>query len=227
MTIRAVILSSARTGSTWLGESLSQHKSVTYDKELLLDLTKSPEADQTTDAARQIIERHASACRTPLHLWKLQQWQSRMFPGLLESLKFDRVIFLRRENLFEWYVSNQVAKHRRVYTKRLGDVLPDVAPFPVDPKDMERAMTAELEWWGLVRYLHQHRRDFTQVTYDELVKNYDECIESLLTFLSVNPIPVFSPMLKMQERNPRSQVTNFYEVQDYFRGSAFYKYGFQ
>lgn len=221
MTESAVIFSSVRTGSTWLGETLYQHPDITYVEELMLGKLHLSE-----DQRLEIVQESLRACGTPWHLWKLQSYQSWL--GLLEGIESDTgiaVIFLRRENLLDWHVSLLVSQQLKIYTRRLGDVIPEVSPFEIDPQGLQHEMDKELAWWAQIREWFTDREMYIETTYDRLREDYDGEADRLFRFLGLSPVRVQTTMLKMQERDSRNMVTNFTELQELF-GATYGEYGF-
>lgn len=232
---RAVILSSVRTGSTWLGETLRQHPAITYDEELLLEAsTVLSGSGQRFNAqtAWAYVQSFADMAKTTWHLWKGQSYQltdKRLLPDFLDKLIRDpalAVILLRRENLLHWFVSIKVSEALQVYTRRVGDVIPEVEPFEIDPDEIEHYMKVEMAWWKLAREAFPDRPRYTETTYAALCRDYVGEAARLFRFLDLNPVGVKTTTLQMRTRDPRRQVTNYEALCERFRGTEYEKHGF-
>jgi len=235
---RAVILSSVRTGSTWLGETLGQHPAITYDEELLLEGptvagNTGPAVKQAYDAdeAWNYIHSFVDMATTSWHLWKLQSYQALDPPimGFTERLAADKklaVIFLRRENLFHWFTSIKVSEKLKVYTKRVGDDLPEVEPFEIDGDEIEHAMKAELAWWELVHDLFSSRPCYIEASYEMMCHDYEGESARIMREMQLNAVYVQTRSLKMQTRDPKRLVTNYADLCVRFSLTEFAKHGF-
>lgn len=237
---KAVILSSVRTGSTWLGETLAQHPAVTYDEELLLEASTVESGmghHFDAEVALNYVQAFADAAPTSWHLWKCQGYQAlneRLIepaskPCFLERLANNRslaVIFLRRLNLFHWFVSIKVSEQLKVYTKRIGDEIPEVEPFEIDADEIEHYMRKELAWWEIVQGGFSDRPRFAVTTYEAMCQDYDGEAARIMQSLDLNPVSVKTTTLKMQTRDPKRQVTNYDELVSRFQGTDLADYGF-
>lgn len=233
---QAVILSSVRTGSTWLGELLEQHPDVAYGGETLLDQASAINAGTAPKLwdsvfAEQQIRQQIGLCPKPIYLWKLQSWQSLVFPGLLDVLIADKsipIIFLRRCNLFEWYVSIKVSEKRQIFTKRIGEVVPDVPPFEIDVSELRSYMEHEMAWWREVfSKLKTHGVNYACLAYEHLCENPQVPADIAFNVMGLKPVPVRSTTLKMQTRGLRAQVSNYDAVVDALRNTPFLSFGFE
>lgn len=221
-TSSAIILSSVRTGSTWLGESLNQHPAITYDKELLLEVRDRGEQEKI-----DYLVEHLRVCATQWHLWKLQAYQAWL--GLLEGIETDRdtaIVHLWRDNIFNQYVSAKVGEQTKVYTRRVGDPAPDVEPFALDADDLEHFMEKEFAWRKTIRSWFTERDRFFELSYEKLCQDYQNQLRLIFEMLDLRPVSVFTPTLKMQERDQRKLITNYRELCDRFRGTKFENCGF-
>lgn len=222
----AVILSSARTGSTFLGELLKQHSRVHYGAELLDGVTDLATAKAKVEASKERGKERGRDC----HIWKLQNHQAQAVPGLMAWLSQQEgltAITLCRRNLLEQYVSGVVAHKRGKYTLRVGDELEPVPPFHICQGELQSFMDGEIAWQQQVQETFSACDGFLSLTYEELAANYQRVCSKIFRVLALKPIPVTPTMLRMRGDHVRRQVLNWDGLVSTFAHTRYGEYGFR
>lgn len=235
---RAVLLTTQRTGSTFLAECLGSHPEVHCAGELLNGQPDSPIPPPrgpfryVVKAARIArtgawlpnyrLERFYRAGSSPVRCFKAMYNQlARPFAlrYLLDHPEI-RVIHLRRENLLGMHVSLLLMQKRR----ELQATQP-VAPLRIHV-DADRAITAMRK--AESRYLHFDRlfqgHPLLSLTYESLFDGSRlkaETARQICDFLGVSRKPMQSRIIKLNPRSLRNIVTNYDELAEALSNSEF------
>lgn len=214
---RIVLLSNMRTGSSWLGNMLSNHEDIEYGKELLQEFQSAP-----------AIEARIAICKKPLFLWKVQGYQVKRTPEALSCIyqlgkaePESWVIFLRRKNLLDQFVSMELANLTKVYVRQLGDDCPRTPPFKVDPQELARFFQQEEMWWSQGAAIASQCFCSIEVWYENLLRDLPLQIENIQKFLKIDEWNYESNMRRTRYRAVRHQVSNFSELQRQFAGTHY------
>lgn len=235
-----VILSSARSGSTHLATLLAQHPSIRQYQEVFHPALRfrcsvkgrvvSPNSDGG-DFARSLFEGDRSNADVSAVGFKLMYHHARTGPSAtvwnyLGDLTALQVIHLVRRNLFEVFVSRQVAERSRIWHVRTSsaDIPYADSPICVDVTKctdyFNRVRIGRL--WALDRL---KMRLTTSVDYNDLCSNEAHVLERLFCVLHLPPHALLKPVLrKIEQLKMRERVSNYDELKAHFRGSEHAEY---
>jgi LPS sulfotransferase NodH len=236
--IRFVILGHGRTGSNLLGASLAQHPHATVRGELFHDLEEKRAAWpvegrylRTGEDPAAFVEEVAfapPASEEALAVgFRLFYWHSRQDDTALrlwDRLGADRsvrIVHLVRHNLFESYVSRQVAGRTGEWLRRNES---QAAPQP-DAFELSAAK-CRLYFDDIVRRREWSRsffseHPFLEISYEEVVADYQATLDRTFRFVGVPPVPVTAPYRKQASRSPREQIGNYEALREAFRGTPY------
>lgn len=144
--------------------------------------------------------------------------QTSKYPRLWQDLPHALpTIWLYRRNMFDRYVSTQVAASTRVYSSLPNEEVPTVQPIALDRLEVTRAF---LEWeqQDLLRKLFINVLD---MSYEDLVADFDGQIRKAQEFLGVHVESVRPRIVKQMQVSVRSLVVNYAEIAKEFRGTRF------
>jgi len=230
-----IILSHGRSGSTLLTRSLDAHPNITCYAEVF----NAIEADRATAATRKYLDgedpvsfcheqiytasREASAIGFKLHVNQMQKSEEqRALWSFLRTNRDINIIFLRRKNLFDSYVSNQRALHSGRWRREPGESV--VAGY-LEPLSINTAHCESVMRWQRQRIeqamenFQDHRR--FDITYEDLVSDFQNKLNSIFSFLGVREHSIKPSLAKMNIVSHEEGITNYGEVKEYFRESEF------
>jgi LPS sulfotransferase NodH len=235
-----VIVSHARSGSNLLVRSLNAHPEVLCHGEILKPTEKvenlakmgaSPE-DLTVLAAHHARDTGAFA-REYFRIAASRGWQAAGFKLFYYHAREDgrgsvwdliqrdddlHVLHLYRENLFDAYLSRQLATTTNVWVQPVGRPGSDYdARITVDCDDFlryHRSLSASI---ADAREGLPGARTFT-LTYDELTGDYPGTIKAACGFLGVGDVEASPPLSRQRTRPKWEYVENAEEVREFLRG---------
>lgn len=238
--IKFIILSTQRTGSTFLHTSLNSHPRIESSDELFMPRNSKEDA--------YAVYRRMTWRRRVVHLlnrqsivndylndfftsrpgveakgFKLMYGQVKRFPQVSQWCKESdvRVIHLIRQNLLKVIVSRKVAKERGVYhsTKTLAPLRIRVDCRKLIP--LLREVESQIDSYGKAFAY----RSYIEVSYESLVANQAEESERILRFLDLNAMePLVSNLKKVNPSSLYEVVENYQEMRDTLRGTTYERF---
>ena len=239
-TRRFVVITSARTGSSWLMDVLNGHDGVEGHQELFLRQMRLTPATAGCNDYPRFIEVHGMPRLTRPHRvflylerlyrrpgtigFKLMYSHLRQQPEILAylALRRVRIVHLVRRNHLDVIVSEELAKLTGTSHAVSGQKL-DIPAVSLD------AATLVVRITSLERNVAQARRIIRlsgcaaiEVSYEALLDG-DEELDRIRSFLDIVPGPIVarSGLVRRGARNHREAITNFDEVTDALSGTPF------
>jgi hypothetical protein len=245
-----VVLTLARTGSSWLIDLLDSHPDVVAYGELFgLDgREENGEKYGRHDVPYfESYVREQGGLRTRLkpvaqidylnHLtqmhagssvgFKLTYKEAALNPGLLPTLTLRRapVIHLIRSNALDAIVSWEVARSRRIFHLQQGEESPPFAPVRLDAGSLAQ----QLDWreFAVTRMrarILTLRLPYVEAFYEELMgPRSEEKIAGILDYLGLELPPglLKSKLMRVSDVPTSSAIANFDEVCDALAGTRF------
>jgi LPS sulfotransferase NodH len=242
--MKAIILTSQRSGSTFLQGCLDAHPSVKCYGELLVSsnpVIPRPLRNRRllTKAYRyvmvrgwnpvSILNRYYARKEAPVVAFKAMynHVNNRRVRAYLTAHPEIRVIHLRRDNLLKQHVSKLLlsAKRERPWIPHTTRPIP-VASVRVSPeraiKDMRRVRDSFLEF---ERLLSGHRR--IELVYERMFNGQTlsrEAWAKVSELLEIEPVTVGSDLVKMNPHELRPMVKNYDELAAALAGTEFERY---
>jgi LPS sulfotransferase NodH len=129
------------------------------------------------------------------------------------------VVHLLRRNLFESFISLQIARKTKEWKRWKTDTKPftEIEPFALTPKECADYFNQKTAFriWGR-RTFKDH--PFLEIEYErDVCANFDNALHSIHDFLGVAREPAQQLLEKQARRHPSQQVTNYEELKEYFR----------
>lgn len=238
--VNFVVLTSARTGSTWLMDRLNRQSGVEAHGELFLRHARLKPAIAGLTESRRFVEIHGRPLFTRLPRvfsylnelyrvpktvgFKLMYKQLRNYPEILAYLAVNRVriVHLLRSNQLDVVVSEELARLTGVSHMQEGSrtALPMVH---IDPETIVNRLTKLQEKPKKVRQLI---RPFTypmlEVTYEALLEN-GNAFERVLAYLDVKDshTEAGSILVKRGVLGHRESIANYDEIKHRLSSSPF------
>ena len=242
--IRFVLLSTQRSGSTWVVDMLNSHPHVTCYGALFLPEGRGPQpAGAQMPYFYDLIEQEGtSRIQQPYRGWrfvnsvfrttqggkavgfKLMYSQFKYVPWLLLylTLKRVRVVHLVRSNKLDHVISAESARLRGQFHQRAGEHVEN-PPVRLDPnKILDRLLWEETKIERARRILSILRVPVHEVTYEHLVQTparYDD----ILGFLGTDPNQgeLTTSFRKWNRRGYEESVANFEELRAALSGTRY------
>ena len=245
-----VVLTLARTGSSWLVDLLDSHPHVVAYGELFGLDGREENGEKYGRQGFPYFEtylRERRGRRAPLKLvarigylndllrthagttvgFKLTYKEASLNPGLLPALTLRRtpVVHLIRSNALDAVVSWEVARSRRTFHVQDGEQLPPLAPVRLDA----RSLAQQLDWreFAVTRMrarILSLRLPYIEAFYEELIgPRGEEKIAGILEYLGLEPPPTVltSRLTRVSDVPTSSAIENFDEVCDALTGTRF------
>jgi hypothetical protein len=228
--VRAIILTTQRTGSSFLVECLASHPEIECAREILEGFPDDPHVDPYRGPFRRAVklfnmfrsgawhpsrrlEAYFAGGRAKVRMFKAMYNQLER-PFCLRYLREHediRVVHLRRQNLLKLHVSTLLMGKRRELQAR-APVQP--IRIRVDPaKAIAGMRLAKARYERFERIFERHPR--LQVTYESLIDGrvlQHETGRRICEFLDIPPHPMQSELVKMNPESLRQSVTNYHEL---------------
>ena len=225
-----VILTHARTGSTWLVDTLNNIEGVTSHGELFLNRATMDDFGNSKMPRFLLWKKDKSGTRPFLTYrylngifnnkaisgFKLMYLHLARYPEISTFMAFRRVavIHLLRKNLLESVLSSLVAKERGKFHYRKPEIIPEEKPIKVDPQflvkrikstEMKNNMTRSLLKRTLVRHI--------EVYYEDLLAG-TESFRPIWDFLGVDfeKHPPTWQLKKARSKTPKQTILNYEEA---------------
>jgi len=239
--IRAVILTTQRTGSTFLVECLRSHPQFNCITELLVGAHLEPPAlvrsSRTwTKAARflmaggwyptRAMRRFYASSDKPVSIFKAMynQVSNPLTLGYLTRNKDIHILHLRRHNLLKMHVSQLLMPKKRnaIWEPHTTEPLPAVS-IHVDPvAALEQMRKARLKYQHFEAVFADHRR--LAVVYEDMIDNQrlrPSEGKRICEFFGVEDHPMRSSFIKLNPESLELMVTNYSELADVISGTEF------
>ena len=238
--LKFVVLTSSRTGSTWLIDLLNSQEGVDAHGELFLHHPRSSPAIAGRADFRRFVEIHGASrlARVPRVLsylnelyrtprttgFKLMYSQLREYPEILPYLVLRRVkiIHLMRRNHIDVIVSEELAR-RTGESHAIVGTDADIPMVHLDP-------TTLIERINQLREKSEHVRlllrllccQDLEVSYESLLDGHHELIR-ILSFLDVSrpATDAQSSLAKRGGRNHRKAIVNYEEIKQLLSSTRF------
>jgi LPS sulfotransferase NodH len=239
-----VVLTSSRTGSTWLMDMLNKVEGVHAHGELFLRQPRSkPAIAVRSDFPRFIEAPGTSALPRPLRVFSYLNWflsvkrygrvQADVFASPdaagnspLPGLPSDAIVHLVRQNYLDVVVSEELARHAGTsHSTSLGSVpLPRVRLDPASLLRRIRRLETNDQWMRLlVRCL---ACEHIEVAYEELLHDDRQQLNRILTFLQLGSMrdQVASTLVKRGARSHEYAIINYAEIKELLAGTRYRRF---
>jgi len=244
---RFVVLSTQRSGSTWVVDMLTSHPRVVAYSELFMHGGQgTPQWGQEKDLPYWqtfIADKGGGRLARPYWLWrylgsalderpgvdaigfKLMYSQLTRIARLLTPalwLKRVRIIHLMRRNAVDVVLSRAAGEARHgVLHAREGQSVESVR-IQLRTDDLVTRLTAhERQIEGARVRFKRVGIPYTEVIYEDLVAKEKEGFDELFRFLDVEPAPVSSSLQKVNPTVHEELIENYAEVRDALEGTKF------
>jgi LPS sulfotransferase NodH len=246
-----ILLSTQRSGSTWVTDMLNSHPSVTAYSELLLQgASGKPKWGGAKDVAfwngyyEEESKRRPEVARAELLFeyldlvylprndcgavgFKLMYGQFGFFSELRDYIKARQVsvIHLIRENLIDVLISRETAVMRDLFHSR-DEEPPKQTQISLEVRNIREqleSMSSDIE--RMRRTFHTLQLPYAEVFYERLTSDTSR-FAAILDFLGVAPAkrPLRSSLKKLIRSSHRDTVENFPAVENALRGTQFEKH---
>jgi LPS sulfotransferase NodH len=223
--IRAIILTTQRTGSTFLVGCLQTHPEINCITELLVGAQLEPPAMFRSSRfimgggwfPTRAIRRFYAGSDKPVSIFKLMYNQASNRPTLnyLTRDKDIHVLHLRRHNLLKMHVSQLLMPTRRnaIWEPHTTEPLPPVTTH-VDPAAaLEQMRKASARYQEFEDIFVGHRR--LPLVYEEIIDNQrlrPSEGRRICDFFGVRDQPMQSSLIKLNPESLEAMVTNYDEL---------------
>ena len=218
-----VLLSSTRSGSTLLLETLANHPEIQVRPDLLHQhqlpkyVKKNPTKWAIIEYIKEFLDNEGhddGDVMTGFKVFVEQLWHKRFGIGLhdlLAGLNQPKVIILYRKSLLETYVSTKIAlRHGKWFSLRSVDH----GSIEVDFTSFVQYCKEEVRLWRDSLQLIEGYQHKMVISYEELCENRTDVIEAIRMFLGLKPFPktyrVYSAKLNTQTLEKR--VSNYKQL---------------
>lgn len=242
-----VVLTTQRSGSSWLIDLLNDHPAVSAYAELfrVADTTVSDYgatdvprfevtvAPGTFSVSRQLVRRRYEYVRGLARAhpdaqavgFKLMYDQTRDHPGLMSilSLGHTRFVHLVRTDHLGALVSFDVAERRGRWRYHEGDAIPRVRVRAKPSELISRLEERECEIDRFRRRLARFPTRVLEIAYEDLLDRRNEALRSVLRFLDVVPsdIDLRSSLVRASPELVSSAMENYGEIRSALAGTRF------
>lgn len=226
---RIFLFAEARSGSTWLLETLNSSPDISMLKEIMQPGQRkgfyqaNPQYDIRLDHDVQYIERQLSTIRAKIRGCKILFPQAVRFMDLYEFLfNFPdaRILLLRRENPVKGEVSGFVARefanwHPTSPTKRHS--------VEINPEFLfKRIQWRESATRFCLDMIRSHSNHTFEITYESLFNDQETVLEQLCTFLEITNDLKRAREIKANPHPLSEIIANYTSVKEYFNRKQAY-----
>jgi LPS sulfotransferase NodH len=242
-----VVLSTQRSGSTWMVDMLTSHPRVVAYSELFMHGGEgTPRWGHEQDLPywqTYIREQGGGRLTRPFQLWRYLGRALEERPGvdaigfkLMYSqltriakpltpalwLKRVRIIHLMRRNALDVVLSRDAGEARRgVLHAREGQSV-EAVRVRLRTDDLLKRLTAhERQIEGARVRFKRVGIPYTEVIYEDLVADEKQGFDDLFRFLGVEPAPVSSSLQKINPTSHEELIENYGEVREALEGTKF------
>lgn len=246
-TSKFVILSVPRTGSNFLCSTLDSHPEVLchpelfhlehicYSKKYLKSggerFSTPQKRDRSPKSFMNQIWQQEFDCRAIG--FKLMLWQNKRAFNLVLKNKSIKKILLFRNNKLKTYVSEKIAKKKKVWMTPESNLEKKEQnarqlSITVKPKYFYEYITIVDKFYeSLRKKLKVSNQVFLEIAYEELLGRENEAVKlNILEFIGVSENPEYlKSNLKKQNPQPLSElIENFYELEEALKGTELEPY---
>jgi hypothetical protein len=237
-----VIVSYARTGSSYLMDRLDSHPEITCWGELFNRcrvrhppiLHPVPEWWATADlchknSLRVFSEIYRLPAGTPALGFKFMRHHGDRLFEMILNRRDIKVIFICRRNLFRQYLSNLLSQQSLIYSARDAQLLEkhrkiSSAGVRMEPEGYRSWVAARRRSIERIRkQFTQSRLDWIEVAYEDITgPDQLQAFNRSAELLDVSPFPKIgdSPLTRLNPDPAQKLVQNFDEITALFRGTA-------
>lgn len=242
METKFVVLTTNRSGSTWLMSLLNSLPHVTAQGELFLPRLRNPERRWDSDFARpRFVEtKFEGLAFRPFSVFlylndlysfagvigfKLMYAQLGLYPEILGYLIWHgvRVVHLVRRNLLDVVLSYAVKAKLGQAHLLSGQSLPDDLRVELDTKNLLKRLEWLRKQQNLARFLLRWcRLHHLEVVYEDLLNDQNH-FRLILDFLSINS-EIYTPhsaLVKIRQQGHRETIKNYEQVKEVLANSRF------
>jgi LPS sulfotransferase NodH len=239
-----IIISHARSGSTFFKTLLNSHPELLCYGELFYPVPQKhffrPELFpfNSSESSEQLekMRRNNSIKFLEKYIWRKHKKKHKAvgfkifyyharesdWKSVWDYIQKDqsiKIIHLHRENRLNTFLSLEKARRSNVWH---GSGV-DQSPITLDPQKckafFEQFENFELEF----DQKFPNHKNF-KIYYESLAKNRDEQLNKICAFLNVRPIKLKSKMEKIQKRSISESISNFSELELYFKSTKWNKF---
>lgn len=243
--VNFIILFQGRTGSSYLIDALARHPDIIAEGEWLVDYLPDPSTD-TASLLRKIhagVLRFWKGCPAQQQIAGIEGFYTTRTEARavgfktkvrdvldLEAMKHVleahgvRAIIMQRRNLIKQTASrlNAARLYKATQEWNLLDEADRQGSFQVDLEEFNQMLRrVEYEHRALNAFADYLRVPKLELEYEDLLVDRDAWFHSVFTFLGIAPRPLQSSVLKNTKDDLREVITNFDEVKERYRGTAF------
>lgn len=228
-----------RSGSTFLVHLLNAHPDVHCEHELCYvkkaedgsGLVAGLETDsQKTKVLEKVYSRNdVKACGFKFKFGAQYNAYPDVYRFFLRNIYSVKQIFLYRKNLLKTAISRQnldrLSQSGNKHFIRNEDHQ-EIGKLNLDLQQARRYIRwnqDELDFFRRASKIFKHR---IEITYEELIENTTETVNSIFEFLGVSPTKqdAAAPIRKITDDNLENAVSNYSEMIDFFRQTRFSEY---
>ena len=238
-----VLLSTQRSGSTWMIDMLNSHPKVVAYSELFIGggrgfpkwggatdipLWETYRDAHAGDAEELILDRYLELLSGQRHDqaagFKLMYEQERAYPGILRYLAAHggSILHLVRRNVLDVLISRETAAARDVYhVRRSHKLLP--CRIRLDAATLIDRLTEQASQVEKASAGYRNMElPLMEVWYEELFTDRD-CFSEVLGFLGVDPVvgKLSTSLKKINSESHHELIKNYAEVRETLCGTAF------
>lgn len=229
-----IVLSTQRSGSTWLIDKLNSHPQIKAYSELLKDdgigYPKFGELDFPFYNQFKVVNKNKDALKQYLNElysngetvgFKLMYNQHDSYPSIIDYVSNNdiKIIHLYRKSILDTYISKVVAAQSQQY-HRIGTTESDDLSVLIDIPTFMAFLDKSILQLNKFKKLY---KDSLEITYEELISNKNT-FKELQFFLGVKQSKLKSSLKKIIKTDKRDLIVNYQEVLDFMYKSDYYKY---
>lgn len=213
-----ILLASSRKGTHLVTTALAKHPDVVVYKQPFTENAPAPLPGATgPELAAHFFDGPKPAAI--LSMWWDQARDT--YPGFWDELHRRKVgvIFLHRQNMVQWYVSQEIAKRTQAWSV---DSPPRNAPCALAINPQAAEWDIEHDWRNerlAKRFFHGHNT--CHMWYEWLTAGFAAHLGVIQDFLGVPRLPLAPSCFKQQRWPLQDVVANFAEIVNEWRGTQY------
>ncbi|CAH1778083.1 unnamed protein product [Owenia fusiformis] len=219
-----LILSEARSGSTYLQDLINKHSHLTSYDELLSQVQLSKfQLDDIRNKSEYILRCIKPDANIPGILTGFKVFISQLKASKLELKKLmtllenPAVIVLQRCNLLDQYISLVKATRTQQWTSQMKGKT-ERSPFNLDIENFENYATSQNEHWKIILNELKSYPYVMYVTYDDILQKTTELPNAIFTFLgypsSDKPFLNLTSFKRQRKAALEDTLDNYEDVKD-------------
>jgi len=213
-----VILSSARSGSTYLRLLLDDHPKITCLGELL-NRQHLPD-DQLCKASSCVLVNYILSSLLPSKFWlpftgfkvfhEQMEFCNLCFERVLSALLCPKVIVLFRENMLETYSSLQISLKTGIWCTEDGNTKNE--RIEIDWKEFVEYVAIIRERWKRNLMIIPKNAEIYFVSYEELTADKDKTMNNIFKFLNLEACTVEAKIKKQNPQPLMERIMNYKQI---------------